>query len=329
MHFTERGSQDKTKGAATDADGAPEYELPDLDQMVRGDRFFERSDDVSDSSTVSLKCENSGDQSQRFSLLEEYGRGALNIIIKFDDGVRSRRFSNAKFGEVSDEHITFHDYGFTGPLLDSYGRVSGSAGGSDDDSVFIRIIQSGQLAEIISFPSREGFRSDEGIFYPLTGGFYSLAGGFEVSPIRTCTEVEVAILRASIDPDNLPCCMVKSGSQIMNSVAYYKGKIARQFFDRFNFENDGTGFGITLNQKTVRVFSGKDCELPFNIRNVIIGPIDFMFSPIKHRHVHGSKVRPDKRPGISEGDPSFRDDAAKAPFGNEARQSETKREARK
>lgn len=274
------------------------------------DRSFETIDDVSGSSAVSLKCGNSGDQSKRGSLLEEYACGALNIIIKFDDGVRRRRFSNEHFGEVTDEHITFHDYDFTGPLLDSYGRMSGSAGGSDDDSVFIRIIQSGQLVEIISFPAREGFRSDEGIFYPLTGGYYSLAGGFETDPIIACGEFEIAILCAAIDPDNLPCCMVKSGSQIMNSVAYYKGEVARQFLDRFNFENDGTGFGVTLNQKSVRFFSGKGCELPFNIRDVIIGPIDFMFSPVKHRHVHGSKARSDKRPEISKDSAAHSEHAA-------------------
>jgi hypothetical protein len=263
---------------------------------VSRDRSFKTIDDLSGSSAVSLKCVNSGDQSKRVSLLEEYACGALNIIIKFDEGVGRGRFTNEHFGEVTDEHITFHDHDFTGPLLDSYGGVSGSAGGSDDDSVFIRIIQSGQLVEIIPFPAREGFRSDEGIFYPLTGGFYSLAGGFETDPIIACREFEVAILLTAIDPDNLPCCMVKSGSQIMNSVAYYKGEIARQFLGRFNFENDGTGFGIALNQKSVRFFSGKGYELPFNIRHVIIGPIDFMFSPVKHRHIHGSKARSDKRP---------------------------------
>lgn len=93
-----------------------------LDQKLNGDRFFETINDASGSSAVPLKCENSGDQSQRFSLLEEYACGAVNIIIKFDNSVRRRRFINDNFGGVTDEHITFHDYGFTGPLLDSYGR---------------------------------------------------------------------------------------------------------------------------------------------------------------------------------------------------------------
>jgi hypothetical protein len=37
--------------------------------------------------------------------------------------------------------------------------------------------------------------------------------------------------------------------------------------------------------------------------------------------IHGQKPRSDKRPGISKGDPAFRDDAAKASFGNEGWQA--------
>jgi hypothetical protein len=68
-----------------------------------------------------------------------------------------------------------------------------------------------------AFPTDKGFRSLEGVFHPLTGCFYSIAGGFEVDPIVACRELEVAILRPVVDPDEVPRSMVDGGPKIVDN----------------------------------------------------------------------------------------------------------------
>ena len=148
--------------------------------------------------------------------------------------------------------------------------------------VLIRVVQLTELVEVHAFPTDKGFRSLEGIFYPLAGCFYSIAGGLEVDPVVACRELEVAILRPVVEPNHFPCSMIEGGPQIVDSVAYYRGERARQFFSKTDCEAESAGCRVGLDAKSIWFFADKNGELPFEIGNVVIGPLDFLFGAGEH-----------------------------------------------
>ena len=144
-----------------------------------------------------------------------------------------------------------------------------------DDGVLVRVVQSIEIVDVRSSTFDKGFRGFDGIFHPLTGCFYSIAGGFEIDPSIACREFDVAILGAVIKSDEFPNGVIQRGPQIVDSVAYYKGERGRNLFDKSYTDAKVAGVGVRLDDESVRFFGNEGCELPFEVRNVIIGPLKF------------------------------------------------------
>jgi hypothetical protein len=218
-------------------------------------------------------------------MAEKYARGAFSIIIKFDgksfrDAVKYRRNLRA-IG--CDKNLTFYRPVDRTIWIDNmeFG-MTGSAQDRSDFDVLVRVVQLAELVQVDAFPAKKGFRSLDGILHPLTGRFYSIAGGFEVDPIIACRELEVAILRAVIQPNDCPHRVVKGPPEIVDSIAYYRGECARQFFEEAYSNGQKSVFGVSLDTKSMWFFGNETAELPFEIGNVILGPLDFLFSAVEH-----------------------------------------------
>ena len=186
-------------------------------------------------------------------MAEKYARGALSIILKFD-GETGRNAGHCHDGCTARcwrKGITFHCSKDV-PVW-SYNverRMASRAQNWRYFDVLIRVVQLTELVEVHAFPADKGFRSLEGVFYPLAGCFYSVARGFEIDLVVACRELEIAILRPVVDTNHLPSRVIKGRPQIMNSVAYYRGKRARQFFEKTNSETKSAGCksALTLNR---------------------------------------------------------------------------------
>jgi hypothetical protein len=242
---------------------------------------FDGSNCVAQFSGKSLQHGDGGLQSP-IDLRNEYARGALCVIIQFD-GRTSR--CPGKIGPLiraTDNNVaTQMNAGSVWPH-DSQGGMSCGSENRIDDSVLVRVIEQVEFVECRTAATREGFCTFDGVFHPLTGCFYSLAGGFETNPAIACREFEVAVLCAAVHSDQRPSHMVEGAPHIVDSIAYYKGEGARNWLVEPDTQNKIPSIGIAIDDKSVRFSGNKGVELPFEVRNVIIGPLDFLFGALEH-----------------------------------------------
>jgi hypothetical protein len=138
------------------------------------------------------------------------------------------------------------------------------------------------MAQIGALSSDESFGPLEHIFHPVAGRFYSIARCFKVETVVACRELEIPILCPVVDPDQFPCHVIESGSQIVDSIAYYRGESSRQFLDKANADIEPTGCGVGLDTKSVRLLCDKSHKLPLNVGNVMIRALDFLFRTVEH-----------------------------------------------
>jgi hypothetical protein len=214
---------------------------------------------------------------------DKYAGGAFSIIINFDAQPRT---GAREIGPIlhGTENLT-PTYRMENDALVIHDPVRGalrSAQDWRDNGMFIRIVKMVEIVECRTTTTDEGFRDFDGVFHPLTGCFYSLAGGFEVNPALCCREFSVAVLRAAVPPDQLPEHMVEGAPHIVDTIAYYKGERAWNWLVKAKPEDGIPGVGVGLSDKSVRFFGHEGGELPFEVRNVIIGPLDFLFGAIEH-----------------------------------------------
>jgi hypothetical protein len=214
-------------------------------------------------------------------MAEKYARGALSIIIKFD-GMPRRDADQRHYccaGSRWRKGVTVHCSSDV-PVwsYDVERRVAGRPQNWRYFDVLVRVVQLTELIQVHAFPTDKGFRSLKGVFHPLAGCFHSVAGGFETDQGVACRELHVAILRPVVGADHFPRGVVEGGPQIVDSVAYYRGESARQFFEKPDADAESRGCRVGLDAKTVWFFSDEKGELPFQIGNVVIGPLDFLFS---------------------------------------------------
>lgn len=216
-------------------------------------------------------------------LAAEYARGAISLVYKADSQARPNTRERRAVSSATHNHITFYGR-HNGPIgpYDLDGRVAGRSKDRREGGVLVRVIKQVEIIEIVSSAARKGFRCDEGVFHPLTGCFYSLAGGFEVDPIVACRKFEVAILRAAVAADHVPNCVVEGAPRVVDSIAYYKGEGARRVFEKFDGGHHHPRVLVGLNDKSVWFGGDELGELPFQVRDVILGPLDFLFGAFEH-----------------------------------------------
>ena len=218
-------------------------------------------------------------------LLNEYARGALCIIIQLDTVPQAHDGDVGKIGSATNDHITFHsNHNISGAILDSQWRMAGCSKDGDDCSVLVRIIELADLIEIVTSTVSKGFRGSDGLFGPLAWCFYCLAGSFKVDPVRVRREREVAILRAAIQTNKFPHHMVQGTAQIVDSITYYKGQNFRDRQDKTNPDGNLMRIGVSIDRKSVWFFSNKIVDYFFDIRNVAIGPLDFLFRTLEQHN---------------------------------------------
>jgi hypothetical protein len=76
--------------------------------------------------------------------------------------------------------------------------------------------------------------------------------------------------------------MVKGRPQIVDSVAYYRGEVARNLLSKMDANGQGAGWNVGLDSEAVWFAPDERGELPFEIANVMVGPLDFLFGAIEH-----------------------------------------------
>jgi hypothetical protein len=247
----------------------------DRPALARGVRTLEDIDCLTNPLREPFQGWDSGAGNSHIRVAEEYARGAFYVIVKFDRPAGSYAHNRNKFARASHEHLTLH---FDSPSIwpDS-GEFWDACCPQNwgDDNVLVRVVQNIEIVEVHSSTFDKGFRGFDGIFRPLTGCFYSIAGGFETDPSIACREFEVAILRAVINSDEFPNGVIQRGPQIVDSIAYYKGERGRNLFDKSDTDSKMAGVKVRLDDKSVRFFGNEGCELQFELRNVIIGPLKF------------------------------------------------------
>lgn len=236
-----------------------------------------------DGIAVSAQCRNRRASYWHIGMAEKYARNKLSVIIQFG------RKPGRNLGEnhhiqipISYECLTFYrPVGDTVFIDNMIPGMDHRAENWRDLDMFIRIVELVEIVEVCPLPADKGFRGLDGVYHPLTGCFYPIAGGFETDPTVACRELEVAILRAVIPSDEFPRCMVEGTPQIVDSVAYYRGNSARQFFNKSYAECERAG-RIGLDTKSIWFFGDEGSELPFELGNVVIGPLDFLFGAVEH-----------------------------------------------
>ena len=253
--------------------------------LSRRDGAFEVANGRRDQCGVSPQRGNGGAAYRSPRMGEKYTRGTLSIIVEFDRktdfNVHKRRYGDA--ARSGRKRISFDC--FMNPSVRVYdvegGMSSGTQNGRDLD-VLIRVVQLAKLVEVSASPSREGFRGKDGAFHPLAGCYYSIAGGFETNPAVTGGKLEVAILRAAINSDQFPNGVIQRAPQIVNSICYYRGEMAREFFGKTHADGHEAGCQIGLDTESVWFLPDERGELPFDIGHVVVGPLDFLFGAVEH-----------------------------------------------
>jgi hypothetical protein len=94
--------------------------------------------------------------------------------------------------------------------------------------------------------------------------------------------LEVAILRAAVNSDQFPDSVVEGAPQVVDSVGYYRGEVARKFLLEMDIDGQRAGARLGVETEAVWFLGDERGELPFDIGNVVIGPLDFLFGAIEH-----------------------------------------------
>lgn len=211
---------------------------------------------------------------RRRKFVEEYCRGAVCIVVKFRRERIARVKNGGGAGGACVVGLTFHLPGDTTIRIEKpEGRNGGRPDDWRDNAVLVRVVEKLELVEPIAPATDKDLLSDEEVFHPLAGCFHSIARGFEVNPRIPCREFDVAILRALVDPDKPPCDVIQSGTKVVNSIASYQGDLGRQLLEKFNAGKNLSSFSVLLNGSTVRFVSDEGVELPFEVRDVMLGPL--------------------------------------------------------
>lgn len=247
-----------------------------VESEALGKRPFERLDDAHRQLDVLFQRWNNR-LTWPVDLFEKYTGGALSIIIKFERVAGGDIHDVGVFGSCGGnaEDVSLHSNSRRAIRVENCER--GVARGSDngsDDSVLIRIVQIVEGIKSVALSAWENFESDEKVFYPITGCFYSFARGFEINPVISRDKAEVAILCAVVQPDGLPCHMVEGGTSIVDSIAYYEGETLRRLAHEPDSDYWLSGFGLVVNRKSMRFRSDVCCEFGLKRADVLIGPFD-------------------------------------------------------
>ena len=209
------------------------------------------------------------------NILEEYRRGTLRIVIKFEAVPGHDVRDIDEIGAAAYEGTARHPDHESSSLI-----INGESGGGGgfhhegQNGVLVRYVQLVEGIESVALSSWENFERDEKVFYPITGCFYSFATGFVVNPVIARAKYEVAILCAAIDTNDLPRQMVEGGANVVDSVAYYEGKSLSRIANEPNSNSGLSGLGVVLKRESVRFRGNVSSEFGLKVADVLIGPFD-------------------------------------------------------
>lgn len=209
-------------------------------------------------------------------LAEEYFRNRLCIVIKLDVTPLADIGNCGERAKSANKRTILHrdQWGVlraeNGDLIDS-----GGADYRHEDGVLLNVVQSVKGIERVSFSAFKGFHRNENVFDRLARRFYSFATGFKVDPIVPCGEFQVTILYAAIPTNDLPCHVVERAPKVVDSIAYYEGPHGRDILSELDEDSGLSRLWVTAYGEGVRVGIHEGGKLPFQVTDVMIGPVDF------------------------------------------------------
>lgn len=209
------------------------------------------------------------------NISEKYVGGALSVILNFDrpsrwDGGEIEVPTCSADEHVSPPHLLHSTIGIENAEI-------GVGGGSHDgrnDCVFVQVVEHVEGVEVVASSPWEDFKRDVEVFYPITGCYYSFARGFKTIPAITRSESEVAVLRATVDADNLPGQMVEGGPKVVDSIAYYEGEFLGRIAHKEDFNDRLVSLGVVLDRESVRLCGDVCSKFGLKLADVMIGPFD-------------------------------------------------------
>jgi hypothetical protein len=140
--------------------------------------------------------------------------------------------------------------------------------------VLVRIVEHVDLVERMTLARGKSFHRFQRVSDRLTGCYYSFAGGFKTNPIMMDGELELSVLLTAVSPDHLPHEMIKSATEIVNSVAYCGGEYRAGRATNMNGSGWLSSYRMFLGSHTVRIGPVVIGELPFKVSDVMVGPFD-------------------------------------------------------
>jgi hypothetical protein len=114
--------------------------------------------------------------------------------------------------------------------------------------------------------------------------------------------------------------LIKDGPEIVSGVENDAREIVGQSFVEFDLMEVSNSIDVFLNDMGPWLVVHESGDLRAKIIDVMLCTTEHVFGTCEQVN-HGKQTRSDERPRLSKGGPALRDDAAKASFGNEARQA--------
>jgi hypothetical protein len=213
-----------------------------------------------------------------FSLADKYIEGRLYLTFELRAGGKLFR---AHFGRVGEVSRVF-------PLADHVPHVE------RDPSHGIHRKKHPVLIDNIEFvKNAQGripsvawiYEIDENLAQPLSIGssdscgvlqFSIINSVYEVLPIPTDREVEFFDERVRIEGKNgADPSMIEGASQIMDGIAEQQINACRDLLAHLTLDLDHSDAGILLGADSIHISIGVGSDLPTQITNIFIGPLDF------------------------------------------------------
>ena len=150
--------------------------------------------------------------------------------------------------------------------------------GSEQQSVFVKIAETGKAVENLTVPTAVRFESIYS-FYSVRphARYYSLSTGFVVGEILSGWKQSIPMGSdlTSSDACQMPTHMVQRGPQIVQDITQDNRKSQRDILYGDDIKLALSRLRIYLGTKSIRVFTEESVALGLQVNDVLLGPFDF------------------------------------------------------
>ena len=154
-----------------------------------------------------------------------------------------------------------------------------NVGNMDDghnDGMLVHVVERIEGVEGFSGTRRVDRKIDKEVLGVLSGCYHSSRRGFKIFPAAPAGKLGMAIQCTAIDSNQFPYQMVQNAPVVMNGVAKDRRQRSGKIGGYFDFDPSPPlipTVTIRFNDRTVRVSVDELIDPPFEISEVLIGPL--------------------------------------------------------